>query len=660
MKRYSLILASALWVLLLLLHCNQSAVAAKDTWTSVHSQNFFLVGNASEKEIKQVATRLEQFREVFSRLFPRLNFASPVPTTVIVFKSDSSYKPFKPIADGKVVEVSGYFQGGHDLNYITLTTEKRDENAYSTIFHEYVHLLVNNSLGRANVPPWFNEGLAEYYSTFDIQDGQKVFLGNPISHHLQLLRSAHLLPLKTLFAVDYYSLERNKHETRGLFYAESWALVHYLIQGNEGKHLPKLSRFLDLLLKNTAVETALRDALQTDYAGLEKELKAYIQRSAYRINVATFEKKLEFDSQLQTAPLTDAEAQAYLGDLLYHTQRAEDASAKLQQALLLDPNLPIAHASLGMVRMAQKNFVEAKQHLAKAVEGNSQSYLAHYYYAFALSREGMTEGELVAGYPAETAHLMRTELQKAIELNPGYPESYHLLAFVNLVTDQNLDESIQLIKKALALSPGSEEYLFVLTQVYLHKQDFEAARKVVEPLSVNSSDPRIRATAESLLKSISAIQEQMARARAEHEKAGQRSGPGNFVTQVGSISTTSDRNVAEPVDPSSYLQEALKAPAAGEVRMQGVLTQIDCGPKGIVFTISVGDTLLKLQTKSFDDIDITTFSTEVGGEITCGVRKIKNAVVVCYLPSKDARSKTDGIAKSIDFVPPDFKLSGKQ
>jgi tetratricopeptide (TPR) repeat protein len=445
-----------------------------------------------------------------------------------------------------------------------------------------------------------------------------------------------------------------------LFYAESWALVHYLIQGNEGKHLHKLSRFLDLLLKNTAVETALRDALQTDYAGLEKELKAYIQRSSYRINVATFEKKLEFDSQLQTAPLTDAEAQAYLGDLLYHTQRAEDASQKLQQALLLDPNLPIAHASLGMVRMAQKNFVEAKQHLAKAVEGNSQSYLAHYYYAFALSREGMTEGELVAGYPAETAHLMRTELQKAIELNPGYPESYHLLAFVNLVTGQNLDESIQLIKKALALSPGSEEYLFVLTQVYLHKQDFEAARKVVEPLSVNSSDPRIRATAESLLKSISAIQEQMARARAEHEKAGQRSGSGNFVTQVGSISTTSDRNVAEPVDPSSYLQEALKAPAAGEVRMQGVLTQIDCGPKGIVFTISVGDTLLKLQTKSFDDIDITTFSTEVGGEITCGVRKIKNAVVVCYLPSKDARSKTDGIAKSLDFVPPDFKLSGKQ
>src|ERR1700749_3882435 len=81
------------------------AAAAKDTWTSVRSQNFYLVGNASEKEIRQVATRLEQFREVFTKLFTKVRFNTPVPTTVIVFKNDGAYKPFKPVADGKAVEV---------------------------------------------------------------------------------------------------------------------------------------------------------------------------------------------------------------------------------------------------------------------------------------------------------------------------------------------------------------------------------------------------------------------------------------------------------------------------------------------------------------------------------------------------------------------------
>src|SRR5437870_3185150 len=71
------------------------AVAAKESWTSVRSRNFLLIGNASEKQIRQVAIKLEQFREVFTRLFTRIKFTTPVPTTVIVFKSDSAYRPFK-------------------------------------------------------------------------------------------------------------------------------------------------------------------------------------------------------------------------------------------------------------------------------------------------------------------------------------------------------------------------------------------------------------------------------------------------------------------------------------------------------------------------------------------------------------------------------------
>ncbi|PYS95650.1 MAG: hypothetical protein DMF65_13945 [Acidobacteria bacterium] len=230
-------LALTLFALTLLFYAPHAA-QAKDTWTSVRSKNFFLVGNASEKEIRQVATRLEQFRYVFTQLFPRANFQSPVPTTVVVFKSDSSYAPFKPIKD-----LAGYFQAGEDVNYITLTTERGAQNPFATIYHEYVHLLVNNTMGKAAAPPWFNEGLAEYYSTFDVDDDRKVYLGKLVDYHLQLLREQRLIPLKQLFAVDYYSLERNGHDVRSLFYAESWMLVHYLIRGHEGKRLPQLNNF---------------------------------------------------------------------------------------------------------------------------------------------------------------------------------------------------------------------------------------------------------------------------------------------------------------------------------------------------------------------------------------------------------------------------------
>jgi len=196
-------------------------VVAKDTWVSVRSRNFLLVGNAAEKDIRNVAIRLEQFREVYSRLFPAAKLDSAVPTTVVVFKSDKSFKPFKPGTN-----LAGFFQAGQDVNYIALTTETSGaQDPFQVIFHEYTHLLVQNTVGDA--PSWFNEGLAEYYSTFTMADDQKVELGRPIANHVFRLRDSKMLPLKTLFQVDQLSPYYNERDKQTIFYAQSWALVHY-------------------------------------------------------------------------------------------------------------------------------------------------------------------------------------------------------------------------------------------------------------------------------------------------------------------------------------------------------------------------------------------------------------------------------------------------
>jgi hypothetical protein len=244
----------------------------------------------------------------------------------VVFKSEGAYKPFNP------ANVAGYFQSGQDVNYITLTTERRnsEDDPFHTIFHEYVHLLVNNNLSVK--PVWFNEGLAEYYSTFYIDDERKAFLGKLIENHLLYLRQEKLLPLRTLFAVDHNSPYYNEGSKRGIFYAESWALLHYLIQGNDGRRLPQLATFLDQLASGTPVEDAFKKAFQVDFQVMEKELKDYVQGGRYRMTRVTFEHKLEFDTEMQSAPLTEAEAQAYLGDLSLHLGDLNGAEKRLQQA----------------------------------------------------------------------------------------------------------------------------------------------------------------------------------------------------------------------------------------------------------------------------------------------------------------------------------------
>jgi len=132
-----------------------------------------------------------------------------------------------------------------------------------------------------------------------------------------------------------------------------------------------------------------------------------------------------------------------------------------------------------------------------------------------------------------------------------------------------------------------------------------------------------------------------------------------------------------PSDPSSELRAVLRKPAKGETQLQATLVRIDCYAKGIVFVIKTGDRVLRLKADKFEHVAITTYSSDVAGDITCGPRKPENAVIVCYIPSTEtpansneagakttrARSKTassstniNGLIRSLEFVPKDFKL----
>jgi len=104
------------------------------------------------------------------------------------------------------------------------------------------------------------------------------------------------------------------------------------------------------------------------------------------------------------------------------------------------------------------------------------------------------------------------------------------------------------------------------------------------------------------------------------------------------------------------LREVLRTPGAGETQLQAKLVKIECEPKNIVFVVQTANGLLRLRTETFDAIEITTYDPKVAGEITCGARKPESVVVVCYLPNTDKRVKADGVLKSIEFVPADFKL----
>ena len=111
------------------------------------------------------------------------------------------------------------------------------------MFHEYVHLVLR--LNFDSLPVWLNEGLAEFWGN-TIIEGERVHEGEPVSQHLQTLRQRTPLPLAALFAVKPDSAQYSEQNRATIFYAQSCALVHYLVLGSEERR-GQVNRFAALL-----------------------------------------------------------------------------------------------------------------------------------------------------------------------------------------------------------------------------------------------------------------------------------------------------------------------------------------------------------------------------------------------------------------------------
>jgi len=280
--------------------------------------------------------------------------------------------------------VRGYFLAGPEMNYIAFGAEGRGQNPYEIIFHEYEHFITRNNLFHA--PLWLDEGLAEFYSTFETSDTDlKATLGAPVTRHVLYLRNHEILPLKTLFAVDRRSPYYNEAGKVGTFYAQSWALVHYLMLANDGKRRSQFAEFIRLLDRDTPVEESFRQAFQVDYRTIEKEVANYAFRGTYPVLFATFLDKLTAEKDIQSTTLSEAEVQYYLGDLLLRNNRPKDAESRLQKSISLDAKFAPSRVSLGLLYLRQDRLEDAQAALRLAIETDPTNYLAHFYFAQALA-----------------------------------------------------------------------------------------------------------------------------------------------------------------------------------------------------------------------------------------------------------------------------------
>jgi FimV-like protein len=315
-------------------------LTAAAEWLALRTRHHQVAGNVSARDLKDVALRIEQFREVIATLNQAtVEAAENVSAIVLAFPDERSYQPFMPMANGRRVRVGGLFVAGSRGTYITLNLDAGDD-AYRGIYHEYSHYLLRNVFGAA--PLWFNEGLAEYYSTLEVSsDGRRAVIGKPVRQHIELLRERRL-PLATLLSVTVASpVYTSDTPERSVLYAQSWAMVHHALHGVP-RRWDALMNLAFTLAAGMTPERAVLEAYGMTLADLEREVQAYTRREIYQATTVEFKDTITTTFARNPMPADDGEVEAWLGGVQMTIGRPEEGAVRLEKALKTRPDVVAA------------------------------------------------------------------------------------------------------------------------------------------------------------------------------------------------------------------------------------------------------------------------------------------------------------------------------
>ena len=409
-------------------------------WKRLEAPGLTVMGNAGADELRRTATSILRFRAAMRALLPFVRLDPPAPTVAVVFRDDNAMTPFKPRDRGKPMDmVAAYFAPHPDVNYIVLSIGRR-EFTYQVVFHEYTHLLVNQNISR--LPLWLNEGFADFFSTFDGSEvDRRLIVGRPLDRYVGLL-VGRAPPVPMSVFIDPASMRDLYRDdlTTARFYAQSWALVHYLMLADNATHRPALGAFLSALQNGDPADQVFKRVFGSDLTPLDTALNRYLglmKLPAIQVNAPDIQVTADATS------MTEADAEQLQGDLQVRTAAFEEADKHLEKALAIDRQHVQARLSRARGLLAQERAADALDILS----------------APDLAGDDFASGYLRAEADLDLRHYEAAErgYRHAVHVRPDFAFGYYGLSLAQLGLDG--PDAAATFTRVMQLSPSPNWYL---------------------------------------------------------------------------------------------------------------------------------------------------------------------------------------------------------
>ncbi len=445
-------------------------------WVEVRSPHFVVVGNDGRRSASNVAVHFEQIRELFARAIPGSVVESGPPLRVFAVSDERTLKRLLPEyweerGRAKPVGVFRATPTGYD---VAVRADLLGSEHYEIVYHEYFHFLIHRA--GWELPLWVDEGLASFWGNTRLA-AKAAEVGRPAVELVTYLRNGRFMPLAEMMAVDHSSPAYKRRVKKEQFYAQTWALVHYLNLGDQtGRRRRQFDDYLRRIAAGEPSEQAAPAAFG-DLGAVESELRAYTRKLLMPYVTMALPAPLPPD-RLQVRDLSPGEAAALAAIFQLDGLRTDGVDELVAFALAGAPDTLATQVAVGVLRALQGEYDTAAHAFERATQLEGVTPLAHYGVAvLTLYREPTPASLKIA-----EAHLAR-----ALVLDPRFAPAKARLAEVYRRTDGCSQRGLMHIRGARMLVPEHALYELKEAQLLLACGQVEEARAIARRVAAEAA-----------------------------------------------------------------------------------------------------------------------------------------------------------------------------
>jgi hypothetical protein len=419
-------------------------------WCSVQSVNFTLYTDGTHGDAVRDVRGLETLRGAVLSLVPPSD-APALHNEVFAFARRAEIQPYlDTLFDMEESDATGAFISHRDGGIAFVDRTARDRRSDE---HELVHAILSPA---GPLPLWLHEGLAEYFSHYRSLQRSLVF-GVFIRGRAASLRGRRLLPIGELMAITAESELYRAKGDRGLFYGESWALVHHLMAEHDS--MPKMRRFVRALLDGQNTADALDASFGLSLEELERGIRSYGAVVPPRPHSVTVEASPSEAPPPQ--PLSRVALLSALGDAILRARplNAQVARLHFEQALQEERDQPRALAALALLDWSKDPAKGEKQMARAEALASDDRLIALRFAQFLLTRAtGSMPTVRVATRQVDDLRRARTKYSRALELKPDDIVARGGFGMTFLAEEKDFAPGLEALRQAHAALPNRSDF----------------------------------------------------------------------------------------------------------------------------------------------------------------------------------------------------------